>query len=59
MSYGLEADRNLCQKSFVADAIILDDNVSTFHACQKNRNGIKLETVLPTLQLSTRSKSYL
>lgn len=59
MSYDLEADRNLCQKPFVADAIILDDNLSTFQACQKNRNGIKLETVLLILQLSNRSKSYL
>ena len=46
MSYGLEADKNLRPKPFIADASILDDNVSTFHASQKNRNGIKLETVL-------------
>ena len=59
MSYGLEADRNLQRKSFIVDASILYDNVSTFHARQKIRNGIKLERVLPTLQLSNRSKSYL
>ena len=59
MSYGLEADRNLQRKTFIADASILDDDVSTFHACQEIRNRIKLETVLPKLQLSNRSKSYL